>query len=232
VVTVSARREVVCFLRDQKRLSERRALAVMGMSASVLRYALRPDGNGELRSRVLDLAHRHRRHGYRMIHMRLRLEGWPVNVKRVYRLYREENLMVRRRRRRKLPQLERQPFGRPAAPNEVWSMDFLFDEISDGRRMKCLAIVGDCSKESVGLEADTSIPGCGPQILDRRCSDRPNAPGISYGMIGAWFRCSKSPVSCWRMCCGSSSWHCGLRAPSPLRTCFCAGNSRCTWSAA
>jgi transposase InsO family protein len=57
---------------------------------------------------------------YRMIHMRLRLEGGPVNVERVYWLYREENLMVRRRRRRKLAQPERQPFSRPAAPNEVW----------------------------------------------------------------------------------------------------------------
>jgi putative transposase len=173
VVTVSARREVVCFLRDRKRLSERRALAVLGMSPSVLRYARQPDLNSELRGKVVELAHRHRRHGYRMIHMRLRLEGWPVNVKRVYRLYREENLMVRRRRRRKLPQLERQPFGRPAAPNEVWSMDFLFDEISDGRRMKCLAIVDDCSKESVGLEADTSIPGAYvTRVLDRIRTER------------------------------------------------------------
>lgn len=158
-MTVSARREVVCFLRDRKGLSERRALTVFGMSPSVLRYAPRPDPNGELRGKVVELAHRHRRHGYRMIHMRLRLEGWPVNVTRVYRLYREEDLMVRRCRRRKLPQLERQPFGRPAAPNEVWSMDFLFDEISDGLRMKCPAIVEDCSKESVGIGADTSIPG-------------------------------------------------------------------------
>lgn len=63
MVTVSARREVVCFLRDQKRLSERRALGVMGMSPSVLRYAPRPDSNRELRGKVVELAHRHRRRG-------------------------------------------------------------------------------------------------------------------------------------------------------------------------
>ena len=89
------------------------------MSASTLRYAPRDDGN----SRLTDLASQHRRHGYRMLHSRLRIDGWTVNVKRTYRIYREEGLTVRKRRRKKLPVPERQPLMRPMQPNVVWSMD-------------------------------------------------------------------------------------------------------------
>ncbi len=99
MVTVAARRELVRFGRALG-LPERRALRLAGMSSSVLRYQRRDDGNQPLRERIVDMAHRHRRYGYRMIHLRLRHEGWPVNVKRVRRLYRLENLMVRRRKRR------------------------------------------------------------------------------------------------------------------------------------
>ncbi len=89
------------------------------MSSSVLRYAARYDGNGELRERLKALAGQHRRHGYRMLHARLRQEGHSINVKRTYRVYREEGLMVRKRRRKKLPVPERQPLVRPTQPNEV-----------------------------------------------------------------------------------------------------------------
>ena len=94
------------------------------MSASTLRYEPRDDGNEKLRERLKELAGQHRRHGYRMLHSRLRIDGWAINVKRTYRVYREEGLMVRKRRRKKLPVPERQPLVRPVRPNEVWSMDF------------------------------------------------------------------------------------------------------------
>jgi len=76
----------------------------VGMSASTLRYQPRDDGNGRLRERLTELAGQHRRHGYRMLHSRLRIDGWAINVKRTYRVYREEGLMVRKRRRKKLPE--------------------------------------------------------------------------------------------------------------------------------
>ena len=109
------------------------------MSASTLRYQPRDDGNESLRERLKELAGQHRRHGYRMLHSRLRIDGWAINVKRTYRVYREEGLMVRKRRRKKLPVPERQPLVRPMQPNEVWSMDFVFDELANGRRVKTLA---------------------------------------------------------------------------------------------
>ena len=88
-------------------LSERQALRLVGMSASTLRYEPRDDGNEGLRARLKERAGQHRRHGYRMLHSRLRIDGWAINVKRTYRLYREEGLMVRKRRRKKLPAPER-----------------------------------------------------------------------------------------------------------------------------
>ena len=111
------------------------------MSASPLRYRPRDDGNAALRARLKALAGQHRRHGYRMLHNRLRLDGWAINVKRTYRVYREEGLMVRKRRRKKLPVPERQPLVRPVQPNEVWSMDFVFDELANGRRVGMRGVV-------------------------------------------------------------------------------------------
>jgi len=167
VVTVSVKRELVRFAQSQG-LSERRALRLAGMSASVLRYQRRDDGNGPLRQRIIELAHLHRRHGYRMIHLRLRHEGWQVNVKRVRRLYRLEKLLVRSRRRKKVPIADRQPLMRPMSRNEVWSADFVFDRLADGRSLKCLTVVDDATHESVTVHSDTAISGAYvTRILDQ-----------------------------------------------------------------
>jgi transposase InsO family protein len=107
-------------------LSERRSLQVIGMSASALRYQPRPDRNARLRAQIVALAQRHRRYGAEMIYLKLRQAGERVNHKRVERLYAQEQLQVRRRRRKKIPVSERQPLLRPGAANEVWSMDFFF----------------------------------------------------------------------------------------------------------
>jgi putative transposase len=171
-VAVAARRAVVHQLQELG-LSERQALRLAGMSASTLRYEARDDGNEGLRERLKELAGQHRRHGYRMLHSRLRIEGWAINVKRTYRVYREEGLMVRKRRRKKLPVPERQPLVRPMQPNEVWSMDFLFDELANGRRVKALTVVDDCSKEVVQIVADTSIPALYvTRVLDQVSAER------------------------------------------------------------
>ena len=113
-MAVAARREAVRQLQERG-LSERQALRLVGMSASTLRYEPRDDGNGRLRERLTELAGQHRRHGYRMLHSRLRIDGWAINVKRTYRVYREEGLMVRKRRRKKLPVPERQLLGAAGA---------------------------------------------------------------------------------------------------------------------
>ena len=146
MVTATARRELVRFM-SQRGLSERRSLAVVAMSPSAFRYQPAPDRNACLRAEILRLAQRYRRYGAPMIYLKLRQAGWVVNHKRVERLYAEQCLQVRRRRRKKVPTADRQPLMRPARANEVWSMDFVFDRVADGRAIKCLGIVDDATHE-------------------------------------------------------------------------------------
>ncbi len=132
-------------------VSERRALALVHMSASSLRYTPAPDTNAALRARIVTLAHRHRRYGAGMIYLKLRQAGTRLNHKRVERLYTEARLQVRRRRRKKIPVANRQPLVRPQAPNEVWSADFVFDRTAEGRVVKCLTVVDDATTEAVAI---------------------------------------------------------------------------------
>ncbi|AXQ74839.1 transposase [Xanthomonas oryzae pv. oryzae] len=131
---------------------ERRALAAIGMSASAPRYFSHEDRNVELRERVVTLAHRHRRYGVGMIYLKLRQEGRLVNDKRVERLYREQQLQVRPRKRKKVPVSERQPLLRPSQANQVWSMDVVSDSTSESRVIECLVIVDDATHEAVTIE--------------------------------------------------------------------------------
>ena len=172
MVSAPARREQVRYMVD-KGLSERRALAAVRMSASALRYVPRPDRNVALRTRIVALAQRHKRYGVGMIYLKLRQEGHLVNYKRVERLYREERLQVRRRRRKKVPLGERQPLLRPIRANEVWSMDFVFDRTADGRVIKCLVIVDDATHEPVAIDVERAISGQGVcRVLDRLALSR------------------------------------------------------------
>ena len=156
-----------------KGLSERRALAAVGMSASALRYSPRPDRNVALRQKIIDLAHRHRRYGVGMIHLKLGQAGEKVNYKRVERLYREAQLQVRRRKRKKVPIGQRQPLERPTQANEVWSMDFVFDRTADSRVIKCLTIVDDATHEAVAIETERAISGHGVvRVLERLALSR------------------------------------------------------------
>ena len=154
-------------------LTERRSLAVVGMSASSLRYEPRPDRNVVLRARIVALAQRHRRYGVGMIHLKLRQAGEIVNYKRVERLYGLEKLHIRRRRRKKIPMTDRQPLVRPSQANEIWSTDFVFDRIASGRTIKCLVIVDDATHEAVAIVPEHTIGGDHlTRILDGICSQR------------------------------------------------------------
>lgn len=142
-----------------KGLSERHARRVVRMSASSFRYCPAPDRNIGLRQRIRLLAFRYRRYGAGMVYLKLRQAGEIVNHKRVDRLYTEEKLQIKRRQRKKVPITDRHPLVRPEAPNEVWSMDFVFDRSSDGRVIKNLAIVDDATHEPVLLRPERAISG-------------------------------------------------------------------------
>ena len=154
-------------------VSERRALRAARMSASAFRYAPRPDRNTALRAQIVALAHRHKRYGVGMIHLKLRQAGHLVNYKRVERLSQEARLQVRRRKRKKVPVGERQPLLRPVAANQVWSMDFVFDRTAEGRVVKCLTIVDDATHEAVAIEVERAISGHGVvRVMERLALSR------------------------------------------------------------
>lgn len=147
-------------MRTATALSERRACQLVGLSRSTLRYEpIRSEENDALKAKIVTLAQERRRFGYRRIHALLRREGIEANHKRIYRLYREAELAVKRRKRRKGVAVPREPLELPQRRNEVWSMDFVMDALSSGRRIKILTIVDDCTKEAIDLIVDFGISG-------------------------------------------------------------------------
>jgi putative transposase len=159
MVTPAAKREAVAHLRSAFDMSERRACRIIGCVRMTVRYRSRRSNDAELRARLRALAHERRRFGYRRLHVFLKQEGFLVNHKRLFRLYREERLMVRRRGGRKRALGTRAPMSIPQLPNDRWSLDFVADQFIDGRRMRVLVVVDDCSRECLALIADTSISG-------------------------------------------------------------------------
>lgn len=145
---------------NEHHLSERRACRLVGLSRDCYRHRPSLDAATEaLSSRIIELAHERRRFGYRRIHDLLRPEFTGVNHKRVYRLYRNANLAVRRRRKGKRPVNERVPLQLASTVNEVWSMDFVSDSLANGRRLKYLTVADDFSHECVDIAVDFGISG-------------------------------------------------------------------------
>ena len=147
-------------MRQGLEVSERRACGLIGVARTTVRRVVgESEMNEALRVRMVDLAHARRRFGYRRIHDLLRREGVVANHKRVYRLYREANLSVRKRRRRKLVMLDRPVLQAPAGPNEIWSIDFVMDSLANGKRIKCLTVVDDFTRECLDIAVDFGISG-------------------------------------------------------------------------
>lgn len=159
MVTPAARREAVAHLCQSHGVSQRRACHVIGADRTSVRYrSTRPDDDG-LRRRLRELAAVRRRFGYRRLRVLLTREGIHMNHKKLRRLYREERLQVRRRGGRKRALGTRAPMALPQGPNQRWSLDFLSDALTDGRRFRILAVVDDFSRECLCLVADTSLSG-------------------------------------------------------------------------
>lgn len=158
MVSPSQRRKAVAEARGAFGVSERRACVGLGVSRSAQRYrSVRDDA--ALRRRLRELAVERRRFGYRRLHILLGREGVCANRKKVYRLYREEGLAVRKRKGRKRAIGTRVPLPAPDSIGQVWSLDFLSDALSDERRFRVLGVMDQCSRECLALVADTSLPG-------------------------------------------------------------------------
>jgi len=141
------------------RIGVTKACGLMGISRSLFAYQSRRPDDTELKAKLVELAGQKRRYGYRRLHVLLLRQGLRVNRKRTYRIYREAGLAVRRRKRKRIAAVERKPAIAALSPNTSWSMDFVADGLADGRRIRCLNIVDDFSRECLAIEVDSSLTG-------------------------------------------------------------------------
>jgi len=152
---VSTRRDVT-FAMTEHGISERQACRLLEVDRASYRYEPRPDGNAALRQALVDLARQKPRWGYRRLWAVLTKQGWTVNVKRIYRLYKQEGLLVRRLKRKRLVR------GAPvnpliSRPNQEWALDFVSDAFSNGRALRALTMVDSYTRECPAIAVDTGI---------------------------------------------------------------------------
>ena len=155
-------------------VSERRVCRLLNISRASYRYRSRADEQVALRIRIRDMAYARASYGYRRLHVLLQREGWRVNHKRVYRLYKLEGLMLRPKRHRKhVTSKRRMDRIEAMAPDESWSMDFMSDELFNGQRIRLLTLVDNFTRESLAIEVDTHLGGHRVvEVLQRISQDR------------------------------------------------------------
>jgi putative transposase len=159
MVTPAVKREAVAHLKAAHEMSERRACQVIGCQRMTVRYRSRQPDDPRLRERLVALARERRRFGYRRLLIFLRREGFVVNHKRLFRIYREEGLKVRKRGGRKRALGTRTPMPVPTLPHDLWVLDFVSDQLDSGRRFRILAIYDVCTRQCLAAIADFSLSG-------------------------------------------------------------------------
>jgi len=157
-MTPGQRRDVALGVMRDYQVSQRRACVLIGVDPKTVRRE-RPPDHGAIREAMREIAGQRRRFGYRRIGVMLERKGMSMNHKKLYRLYREEGLSVRRRRGRKRARGSRTPVPGALHPGDRWSMDFVADTFGASRKFRILAINDDCCRENLCLAADTSISG-------------------------------------------------------------------------
>jgi len=156
----------------EHRFSERQACKLLEMDRSSYRYEPQPDRNALLRQDLIAAAKRHPRYGYRMLAVKLKGQGWQVNHKRLERLYRQEHLMVRRMKRKRLCRVP-QPMTSVDRANQEWSMDFVADGLETGRAIRALTVIDSHTRESPAIEVDSSLTSRRvTRVLDRIIEQR------------------------------------------------------------
>jgi putative transposase len=160
MVRPSVRRQAVGWLQKKFKVSERRACSTVGLPRATCRYESRKVDPPRLIRRLKHHAAKRRRWGYRRLGVLLGREGFVVNHKRLYRIYRDAGLQVlRRRRRRRQASLARVQLQMPMRPNQQWAMDFMLDSLASGRRFRVFTLVDRFTREGLAVELDTTMPG-------------------------------------------------------------------------
>ncbi|WP_155258307.1 IS3 family transposase [Bradyrhizobium japonicum] len=196
MVGPAAKRAAVAHLQAVMSLSERRACSIVGADRKMIRYRSSRPPDAVLRGRLRDLANERRRFGYRRLFVLLRREGEPSGINRIYRLYREEGLTVRKRRARRKAVGTRAPILVEARPNARWSLDFVHDQFANGRRFRILNIVDDVTKECLGAIPETSISGRRVARELTAIVQRRGKPGMIVSDHGTEFTCNAMLAWC------------------------------------
>lgn len=172
MVGLPAQREAITFLKKEFKVSERKACKAIFIARSSVRYKKRPDKNVELKQRMVYWSEKRPRYGHPRIHEMVRRDGFKVNHKRTERIYyRELNLGLKgKKKKRRYRSETRVPIPFPLGPNKVWSMDFMSDQLSYGKRVRGLTVIDVFSKINHALQFDFSLTGFKViQILERVC---------------------------------------------------------------
>jgi putative transposase len=217
MVGPAAKREAVTHLKEGMNLSERRACQIVGADRRMVRYkSIRP-ADTPLRERLRDLAAQRRRFGYRRLFVLLRREGERSGCNRIYRLYREEGLTVRKRKARRRAVGTRAPILVAAKPNARWSVDFVHDQFAGSRRFRVFNVVDDVTKECLGAIPDTSIGGRRVARELTAIIDRRGKPGMIVSDNGTEFTSNVMLAWCEEQ---QITWH--FTAPGkPTQNAFC-----------
>ena len=219
----AVKRAMVAKVMTTQALSQRRACGLIGITRRGLQRASAEDRNQNLRQRLRELAEQRRRWGCPMLYLVLRREGWRANYKRVERLYREEGLALRRRRRRKRLSHLRVVRERPVAANQTWAVDFIHDSLISGWRFRAFAVLDEWSRESLAIEVDVSLTGERVTRVLERLRSRRGLPTVIQSDNGPELggRVHRS-VGLVRTACGCSS----LNRASRFRTRTSRGSMR------
>lgn len=152
------KRQAVEHARSFGPMSERRASVLVDIHRSTLHYKLKPKNDEAVRKRMRELAQKYHRWGCPQLHWILKREGLVINHKRTERIYNEEKLSLRTKKRKKRPTIRIQ-MPPATGPNQVWAMDFIEDRLMTGRRIKAYTLIDEYTKESLAIEVDTSLGG-------------------------------------------------------------------------
>jgi putative transposase len=190
------RRAVVRVVQERYEVSERHACGLIGVGRSTCRYRPSPRSDEPMvRQQLRELAAQRRRFGYRRLHVLLRRAGHAINHKRTYRLYRQEGLAVRQRKRKRMVAAARERSARSVAPNQAWAADFVSDTLANGRRIRVFSVVDTFTREALAAEVDTSLPAVRVvQVLEEIAMLRglpdsitfDNGPELTSRLVDQW----------------------------------------------
>jgi putative transposase len=194
-------REVADLLKEEG-CNVSRACAMAGISRSSFQYQAKPKDDRVVEEHLNALTTKHPAIGFWSCHYRLKNRGEKINHKRLYRVYTHMKLNIRRRAKRRLPERVKQALSVPDALNQCWSLDFMSDALTDGRKFRVLNVIDDYNRESLAIEVDTSLPALRVQrVLDQIARERglpanirsDNGPEFISQVMANW--CENNKVS-------------------------------------